>query len=199
MEKLIYLFSHSLPDELCDEIIELYHSEHATNGITYSGYNPTIKKTKDFTIPNNSQKWEKVRTLLQYELNRHINAYLNNIQSLILPAQPDYQLFQHNFVFENTFMIQKYYKNTGFFIYHNDAQLLHNTNFGLSYRLATYLWYLNDVSEGGETDLWYGTNKIIPKKGSLFLFPALHSFPHAGNMPITDDKYIITGWIYQKV
>jgi hypothetical protein len=197
MDKLIYLFPNSIPNETCDEIIKMYHSEKTRNGITYSGYSPHVKKTRDFTIPNNSAKWSKIISLLQYELSRHINEYLSNINSLISATQPDFKAIQTEYLFENVFMIQKYNKNEGHFKYHNDFQI---TNIlGLSNRVITYLWYLNDVEKGGETDLWYGKNKIIPKKGTLLLFPALESFPHAGNMPISDDKYIVTGWLYKKL
>jgi hypothetical protein len=60
----------------------------------------------------------------------------------------------------------------------------------------TYIWYLNDVNEGGETIIW-DNHKIKPTTGKLLLFPATWTYPHSGLMPISNDKYIITGWIYQ--
>ena len=59
----------------------------------------------------------------------------------------------------------------------------------------TYIWYLNDVIEGGETE-FFGNYKIKPEVGKLVLFPACWSFPHCGLMPISSNKYIITGWLY---
>ena len=64
-----------------------------------------------------------------------------------------------------------------------------------SYRAITYLWYLNDVEEGGET-VFFGDYKIKPRTGTLIFFPASWCYPHTGKMPISSNKYIITGWLY---
>ena len=53
----------------------------------------------------------------------------------------------------------------------------------------TYLWYLNDVTDGGET-AFNGEYKIKPTAGKLILFPASWTFPHCGKMPVSSDKYI---------
>ena len=63
-------------------------------------------------------------------------------------------------------------------------------------RHLTFLWYLNDVEEGGETEFW-GQYGIKPEAGKLILFPASWTFPHKANVPISSDKYIITGWLWQ--
>ena len=54
--------------------------------------------------------------------------------------------------------------------------------------------YLNDVDEGGETEFW-GTLKVKPEAGKLILFPATWTYPHCANIPISNAKYIITGWL----
>ena len=63
------------------------------------------------------------------------------------------------------------------------------------YRVITFLWYLNTVEEGGETEL-LGSVNIKPERGKLLLFPASWTFPHRGKMPISHDKYIVTGWFH---
>jgi hypothetical protein len=95
----------------------------------------------------------------------------------------------------NTLMIQQYKSNKGRYIYHNDFAV--DTKLS-RYRVLTYIWYLNDVNEGGETIIW-DNHKIKPTTGKLLLFPATWTYPHSGLMPISNDKYIITGWVYQCV
>ena len=51
---------------------------------------------------------------------------------------------------------------------------------------------MNDIEEGGETYFYNG--KVKPEAGKLILFPATWTYNHKGNMPKSDDKYIITGW-----
>jgi hypothetical protein len=91
-------------------------------------------------------------------------------------------------------MIQKYNKGIGKYVYHNDFQIENNSD-KYKYRVITFLWYLNTVDEGGETEFW-DSYKIKPLSGKLLLFPANWCFQHRGIMPISDNKYIITGWLY---
>lgn len=62
-------------------------------------------------------------------------------------------------------------------------------------RVATFILYLNDVEEGGETELLYFPKRIKPKKNRLVLFPASYTHSHRGNPPISNEKYILTGWV----
>ncbi len=72
-------------------------------------------------------------------------------------------------------------------IYHNDFSVDSKNN---SYRAITYLWYLNDVEEGGET-AFFGDYKIKPKMGKLIFFPASWCYPHTGKMPLSSGYMLI--------
>ena len=63
------------------------------------------------------------------------------------------------------------------------------------HRVIVYLWYLNDVYDGGETEI-YNNILIKPEAGKLLIFPALWYYKHRGKMPLSNDKYVITGWFY---
>ena len=54
---------------------------------------------------------------------------------------------------------------------------------------------LNDVEEGGETELMYEKSFTKPKAGRVLVHPAGYPFVHRGLTPISDDKYIITTWL----
>jgi hypothetical protein len=69
-----------------------------------------------------------------------------------------------------------------------------NTYLHKGYRFITFIWYINDVNIGGETEFIDGT-KILPKQGKLLMFPSSWTYTHRGNMPISSDKYIIVGWL----
>ena len=99
-------------------------------------------------------------------------------------------------------MMMKYLKNDGLYEWHNDFHLL-GTSIGDAddksgtCRILTYLFYLNTIDEGGETEFIDGT-KIKPEKGKLLIFPATWPYVHKGNMPVSSNKYIVTGWLLLK-
>jgi hypothetical protein len=63
-----------------------------------------------------------------------------------------------------------------------------------SARSLAWIVYLNDVEEGGETEFLYQGIRTKPKKGSVAIWPAGITHPHRGNPPISNEKYIATGW-----
>ena len=57
-------------------------------------------------------------------------------------------------------------------------------------------FYLNTVEEGGETSFPNLEMKIKPKQGSVLCFPPLWMYPHLGEQPISNDKYIIGTYLH---
>jgi hypothetical protein len=193
MNEFIYK-SESLSSSICEKIIELFENEpNRMPGKTGSGYVPKIKKTTDFTIPINisiHSKWYEINEALHEQLKYHLNIYIESIKSIF-----DSTLIDSNFLFENGFMIQKYDKNKGQYHYHHDSHVEINNNIS-RYRIITFIWYLNDVEKGGETE-FFGSYKINPKIGNILFFPCGWIYNHSGKMPVSSDKYIITGWLYK--
>ena len=60
-------------------------------------------------------------------------------------------------------------------------------------RAISYLIYLNDVEEGGETEFIDGF-KALPKRGHICFFLVLGLMFIVVVPPISNDKYIIAGW-----
>jgi Rps23 Pro-64 3,4-dihydroxylase Tpa1-like proline 4-hydroxylase len=65
-----------------------------------------------------------------------------------------------------------------------------------SERNITYVVYLNDDFEGGETEFLYQKLKCKPEVGKLVLFPASYTHTHRGGLLLSGTKYIITGWFF---
>ena len=87
--------------------------------------------------------------------------------------------------------VQKTRPHQGYHAWHQESG-----NIGQSPRVINYMLYLNDVDEGGETQIL--DYKIKPEAGKLLLFPPFFKYIHRGNIPISSDKYIITGWLHTK-
>ena len=60
---------------------------------------------------------------------------------------------------------------------------------------GNFMFYLNDVTEGGETEFLYQKCRFKPEKNTLLVWPSQFTHIHRGNPPLSNDKYIITGWI----
>ena len=96
----------------------------------------------------------------------------------------------------NDFHINKYEcKNEGKYDYHIDRYLTKGID---QERHITFIWYLNDVDEGGETEM-RGNLRIKPESGKLLLFPSTWTYPHCSRKTISNDKYVIVGWLMRKV
>ena len=62
-------------------------------------------------------------------------------------------------------------------------------------RYLVFLWYLNDVAEGGETQFVDLGIKVQAKAGRLLVFPPYWMFQHAGLPPRSNDKYIVSTYM----
>lgn len=63
------------------------------------------------------------------------------------------------------------------------------------HRTLLYMYYLNDVDEGGQTDFHYQNRSIQPKAGRMVIAPAYFTHTHRGRVPVSGDKYILTSWV----
>jgi hypothetical protein len=195
LESLIFQLQYSIPDTLCDDIIIMYELENSKYpGVTLGGVNKDIKDTTDFIIPKNDNKWKRIEKFLYEELSNGLKKYLIYLnENIFSNTTIKYDFFDKQDLQVETFMIQKYDMKKGKYLYHHDFSSDNNST---RHRVITYIWYLNDIFEGGETEFWGGTYNVRPETGKLLLFPAQWSFPHRGKTPQSDNKYIITGWFY---
>ena len=188
----IYIYDRALNKMVCRDIIKIFDLDETKGpGIVFGGYKPHIKKAFNLDITTNNPKWNKLYDVLIEELYRNIKRYIKQVDEFSGCTNLSNGL---TFVQCDDPMIQKYIKNEGHYVYHDDFNADYNRK---RFRMFTYIFYLNDVFEGGETEFLFGKYKIKPSAGKLLLFPASWTYPHCGKMPISNDKYIITGWIYQ--
>jgi hypothetical protein len=188
---LLYVNKSSISRELCNDIINLFEQEDKRYpGISAAGLNKNIKDTTDFLITTGGPRWDKINKVLSNEINNNVMEYVKKYRNMI---HPNYHLFCTDYLSTSAIQVQKYEKNVGKYVYHEDSRCDFTNR---KNRKLTFIWYLNDVDEGGETEFWAKCS-IKPEAGKLVLFPASWTFPHKGNVPISNDKYIITGWLWQ--
>lgn len=196
MDNFIFLIDNNLDEIFCDNLIKKYENDQ-NKYIGVVGRNGTINKelknTTDLEI-SRFLNWKYEDTILCQALNKGINEYIDNIFNNLTNINIfniNLNIFSKLYNTNDTgYKIQKYDRDKGYFNYHNDFEYSVK-----GVRVITFIWYLNDVEEGGETEFIDGTI-IKPKKGQLLLFPSDWTYMHKGNMPLSNDKYICNGWIY---
>ena len=171
LTKYIYTNKKSLSEEISSEIIDLYNSDAKKE------FNN--KLTFDIFDKNNICK------LLIKEIEKNVKNYTRHLNknSVI-------NLANFNELKLEKMIIQMYPKNEIMNEYKHED--LDNNEVKVFSKLI-FLWYLNDVEEGGETEFWQGEYKIKPEVGKMIIFPDCWTFPHCEKIPLSCNKYILTG------
>lgn len=65
----------------------------------------------------------------------------------------------------------------------------------VSNRYLVFLWYLNDVTEGGETRFLDIGVDVQPRTGRLLVFPPYWMYQHAGLAPRSGEKFILSTYL----
>ena len=184
IENFIGTFTDAYPKNYCDMVIDYF--EHMDS----CGY----------TLPRETKKVHKNDTQLFYENesymdypNREIHDTFNEIfWTNIYPVYQD----RYNILSEYdphtiwTNKIQRTKVGEGYHVWHSE----HGNKY-IQNRVIAYTLYLNDVEEGGETEFLYYPLRIKPETGKFIMWPAGYTHAHRGNPPLTNTKYIMTGWL----
>lgn len=138
----------------------------------------------------------------QYNLTQNVKSHTQNVQALhnkiiktVMHHRDQYykfidlRCFPQKHAFEQ-FRIKRYLTdNDDRFDTHVDV-----TDYESARRFLSFFWYLNDVESGGETQ--FSELTIQPKMGSMVIFPPLWMFPHRGNRPVSNTKYLLSTYLH---
>ena len=220
MTNFIEVIDDVLSPELCQRFIkEFNNSSNTAPGITGGGVDTDKKRSIDVSVMRHPEFQQPYQQLLPL-VTQHIMAYFEKyFFALIGPigltvqhpktGQP-VKLTQENFeevgrpnlsnLVQYLFRIgeinaQKYEAGKGGYPYwHSEVYPQSGPNDAL-HRIMLFMFYLNDVEEGGETDFYYQDVSVKPKAGRMVIAPAYFTHTHRGNVPKSNDKYILTSWI----
>lgn len=167
---------------ICNDLIE-YHSTAADRrqGTVSGGeIDKTAKDSIDCAI-----------RLVPDEMRNKYHSYLKEAIGLYLQRYEwagKYSAFSD---FESG-NIQHYAPGGGYFEWHTER----TTNVApFSWRHLVFMTFLNDVTDGGETEFYYQKVKVKPEKGLTLIWGSDWTFTHRGIPSLSQDKYIATGWM----
>lgn len=215
----IEVYPNALPNDLCDRLI-LAFEQHAgvVDGQTGNGVDLEKKISRDLTLDSFADLQPLRNELLGYTLKGAVDYFTKYSMALmgaVAVSVSDEQgqpatLTPANFAAlgaprtdglvkylyrSGSINVQKYQQNKGGYPHWHSEQFPQNGHNEALHRVVLYMFYLNDVEEGGETEFYYQQRKISPKKGTMVIAPAGFTHTHRGNKPVSGDKYIATSWI----
>jgi hypothetical protein len=171
-----------IDQQVCDEIIE-YHknSDKKLEGVVRKGFGNLVvdKSLKDSTdVILNDDLLQKYNVELQKCVDEYIKVY---------PYCDD----GYPWVAKHSTNIQYYKPNGGYPQWHTERKGCDEPQ---SSRHLVFMTYLNDVTDGGETEFYHQQIKIKPEKGLTLIWGSDWTFTHRGIVSPSQEKYIVTGW-----
>ena len=187
IENFIGIYEDAFTKEYCDNVIEYFNSaEKAGLTLNRQQQQNVSKLNKDDTqlyahsessLLNTFDLLTKFNVVLWGQIYPHYSGKFDVIKGFA----------EHtNYVFK----VQKTEIGQGYHTWHSEID-----NREVCTRILAWTLYLNDVEEGGETEFLYYPKRIKPKAGTFVLWPAGFTHTHRGNPPLSNTKYIVTGWI----
>ncbi|NMP15663.1 2OG-Fe(II) oxygenase [Thalassotalea sp. Y01] len=220
MTDFIEVYDNALPKQFCQDFIKQFNSSpHKVSGRTGGGVDSSKKISEDIYLNEHPEFQASLNTILQattQSVADYVSKYYFSLISGIsitlkhpVSGEPT-KLTHENFdevgrpnamnLLRYLYRLapvnaQKYQKGLGNYSYwHSEIYPQPNGNEPL-HRVLLFLIYLNDIEEGGETDFFYQEKSIKPKAGSIVIAPCGFTHTHRGNVPVSDDKYVLTSWI----
>lgn len=176
--KYIKVYDEVIDKSLCDHLINKFH-QHEDR---WEVHNNSLYTFNQINLPNNLDLYQEENQYLSDMFADMVNRYAYDCGLV------EFQ-FPQNYGFE-AIRMKHYPADHGRFNPHIDANNLNTIK-----RFLVFFLYLNE-GEGGETAL-YDQGIAIPRKpGRLLMFPPMWTYPHAGQMPKGNDKYIIGSYLH---
>ena len=180
----IFYAKELISKDLCRALIENYERDprkHPGNAV--SGRSE-YKSVDDVKVSTDLEfGCEGVWTAVHTELHSAVSGVVSRLAAQF----PSLQVFPLRCT---DYKIQHYRRNEGHFKWHFDA-----LGPGAWDRQLAMVIYLNSVADGGETCFHRQNLKVAPVAGDALFFPTFWTHMHCGEIPKSEDKYIISSFV----
>ncbi len=210
----------ALDRALCQRLIEAFEaSPHRLPGRTGGGVDVTKKRSSDLYL-NDHPEWREALLQVQKAVTFQATEYFRRHPfGLIAPialtvadpatgaptpltmdnwathGEPRAMDLMRTLYRLGPVQMQKYDQGSGNYGYWHCETYPDNARAEALHRAFLFMVYLNDVTEGGETDFFHQQRSLQPTAGTLVIAPAGFTHTHRGRVPVSGHKYIMTSWI----
>ena len=223
MNDFIEVYDNALPADFCEQLLRTFDaSPHRTQGRTGGGVDTSKKLSEDLyldSFADYANELEVIRNITRTYATRYFEKYRfaliapvalqvrhpktgeavnlthENFDEVAAGQESAYMQFLYRL---GAIQAQKYPQGMGNYNYWHCEVYPQKGNTEALHRSLLFMFYLNDVAEGGSTDFYYQNRSIQPKQGRMVIAPAYFPDTHRGSVPISNDKYILTSWILMK-
>lgn len=180
-----FIYQQNLDDTaLCQEIYDFFKdSPNLRRGIVFNTaceniVNTDRKDSYDGCLNDNPDLFHRYITSLKKVMDEYVDKY------------PSCNMYAPWGIAEKI-SVQFYKPGGGYHSWHTER----GTGTGYSAaRHIVFMTYLNDVTDGGETEFMNQGVKVQPKQGLTVVWPADWTHTHRGITSPTQHKGIVTGW-----
>ena len=186
-ENFIGIYEDAFSEEYCDKVIK-YFNDCDKAGLCFTRqHQSSVRKIEQEDLQLFGHSTINIPYMVEFtqEFN---SVFWNSIYTNYADKFDVLKTYEPHTNY--AFKVQKTEIGQGYHIWHSE-----DSTRAVSSRILAWMLYLNDVDEGGETEFLYYPKRIKPRTGTLILWPAGFTHAHRGNPPLSDTKYVITGWL----
>jgi hypothetical protein len=174
-------FDGALEPQFCAQLIQSFERTahlQTTNG---RSVRPGLERSGWTELNVSRLADDGFKGFFLHQIDRHLALYNERVRLTIpVPARPDIEDLR----------IKRYRAGAD-----EQFQPHFDSIDAVANRYLVFLWYLNDVAAGGETEFCDLGLKVQARAGRLLVFPPYWLFQHAGLPPRSNDKYILSTYL----
>ena len=186
----IYTKPQVLSKEVCEKFIKNFETSPLVNkGHVFTNGKiidiPEIKSSSDITFnpaylyhPIWGDLLKRLVSTIEEEVNEYTLKFSKGLYNI------------SEFRLDPLFNIQRYHPGEGYHTFHCER----GANSKNLSRVLVWMIYLNDVTDGGQTEFYYQNHKETAEQGKIVIWPSDWTHIHRGITSPTQTKYILTGW-----
>jgi hypothetical protein len=174
-------FDGALEASFCAQLIESFEQTSQLRTANGRGVRPGLEHSGWTELNVSRLADEGFKGFFLHQIDRHLALYNERVQLTIpVPTRPNIEDLR----------IKRYRAGAD-----EQFQPHFDSIDGVANRYLVFLWYLNDVAVGGETEFCDLGLKVQARAGRLLVFPPYWMFQHAGLPPRSNDKYILSTYL----
>jgi len=185
LENFIYVKEEALDRATCQNAIEDFER------IVSTRVNDRLHLTDAKSVtPGGSLLRDDLQLYMPYHMEQHFDTFQQCIFDGLMEYSDVISTVKNGVLESSKCKFQKTPVGGGFHYWHTEQ----GSGTGAGSRCLAWMIYMNDVTDGGDTEFLYQQIKVQPKAGTLVIWPAGITHPHRGNPPYSNEKYVVTGW-----